>query len=241
MKPGDADLAGRVGIVTGGAGGIGQAVVAAAEERGALVATFDRRPGPAKLALECDVTDESQVAAAAAEVEERLGPVEFLVCAAGVVTEAAVAELTVPEWRDVVDVSMLGTFLAARAVLPTMVARKRGRIVALSSGLGTKGSPGGAHYAAAKAGVEGFVKSLALEVAPDGITVNAVAPGPITTAMTAHLDARAGWRVEMEHAIPLGRVGEPNDVVGPVLFLLGPAASYITGQVLHVNGGLLMP
>lgn len=242
MKPGEVgELVGRVGIVTGGAGGIGQAVVAAAEARGASVATLDRSAGRASLALECDVTDEGQVAAAVAAVEERLGPVGFLVCAAGCVSEAAVSDLTVAAWREVVDASLLGTFLAARAVLPSMVAARRGRIIALSSGLATKGSPRGAHYAAAKAGVEAFVKSLALEVASDRITVNAVAPGPIKTAMIEQLDARAGWRVEIESRIPLGRVGDPADVVGPVLFLLGDSSAYVTGQVLHVNGGLLMP
>jgi NAD(P)-dependent dehydrogenase (short-subunit alcohol dehydrogenase family) len=149
--------------------------------------------------------------------------------------------MDVKEWRRVVDVSLLGTFVTTRQVLPAMLANGRGRIVALSSGYARKGQAAGSHYAAAKAGVETFVKSLALEVAGAGITVNAVAPGPVATAMLDPFMARSGWRPAMEAAIPLGRVATPADIAGPILFLLSDDSAYMTGQVLHVNGGLLMP
>ncbi|MGQ0804400.1 MAG: SDR family NAD(P)-dependent oxidoreductase [Actinomycetota bacterium] len=233
-------LAGSVGVVTGGAGGIGRAVVTGAEGLGARVACLDTAEGAAGCNLACDVTDEADVANAIAEVERVLGPISFLVCGAGVVSEFPVAELDVAEWRRVIDVSLLGTFLAARAVLPSMTKRGQGRIVALSSGHATRGYPGGSHYAAAKAGVEAFVKSLALEVAPQAITVNAVAPGPVATAMLEGVAAGKALP-RLEASIPLGRIARPEDVVGPVMFLLGPGAGHMTGQVLHVNGGMLMP
>jgi NAD(P)-dependent dehydrogenase (short-subunit alcohol dehydrogenase family) len=239
MAAGSKSLGGSVGIVTGGSGGIGRAVIACAEGLGAHVACLDIVGGPAEVNLECDVTDERAVAQAVAEVERDLGPVGFLVCAAGVVSERAVSDLDVAEWRRVVDVSLLGTFLTTRAVVPSMTRNGRGRIVALSSGYATKGYRNGSHYAAAKAGVEAFVKSLALEVGQHQITVNAVAPGPVATPMLDHApDER--WRTAAA-STPLGRLAEPEDVVGPVMFLLGPGAGHITGQVVHVNGGMLMP
>jgi NAD(P)-dependent dehydrogenase (short-subunit alcohol dehydrogenase family) len=236
------ELVGAIGVVTGASGGIGRRVVEALAGRGALVAALDvKEPSVGAARICCDVTDERQIADAVAQVQQELGPPTHLVCAAGVVSEVAVCDLGVDEWRRVVDASLLGTFLAARAVLPAMLAAGRGRIVALSSGYARKGRAAGSHYAAAKAGVEAFVKSLALEVAGAGVTVNAVAPGPVDTAMLEPLTGRRGWRPAMEAAIPLGRVATPDDVVGPILFLLSEEADYVTGQVLHVNGGLLMP
>jgi NAD(P)-dependent dehydrogenase (short-subunit alcohol dehydrogenase family) len=236
------ELEGSVVLVTGAAGGIGGAVVVALEARGARVAALDtRRASVGRLPLVADATDEVQVDTAVREIEAELGAISFLVCATGSVTEHTVADISVDEWHQVVNSTLLATFLVTRAVLPGMLARRQGRIVALSSGYATKGYAKGAHYAAGKAGIEALVKSLALEVAEAGITVNAVAPGPIETAMLDPLVARPGWRSRIEAAIPLGRVGTPADVVEPVLFLLDDRASYITGQVLQVNGGLLMP
>ena len=236
------EFAGAVSVVTGAAGGIGRAVVEALSATGALVAALDLTDPPAgALRLRCDVTDEQQVAEAVERVRKELGTPAHLVCAAGVVSEAPVVDMDVDEWRRVVDVSLLGTFVSTREVVPAMLAGGRGRIVALSSGHARKGHATGSHYAAAKAGVETFVKSLALEVAAAGITVNAVAPGPVATAMLDPLMARPGWRSGIEAAIPLGRVATPADIAGPILFLLSDDSAYMTGQVLHVNGGLLMP
>lgn len=122
-----------------------------------------------------------------------------------------------------------------------MQARGSGSVVAFSSGYATMGYRHGGHYAAAKAGVEALVKSVALEAGRDGVRVNALAPGPVFTDFLGHIPDPTAWRTDREARIPLGRIAEPADMVGPVLFLLGPASRYITGQVLHVNGGLLMP
>lgn len=233
---------GRVAIVTGGSGGIGSSICAALAARGAAVASLSADDADnATLSLRCDITDERRVADAAATVERDLGTPSLLVCAAGVVDEQALTEMSLKGWQRVTDVSLTGTFLAVRHVVPAMIAARRGKIVALSSGYARKGYARGAHYAAAKGGVEALVKSLALEVAADGITVNAVAPGPVDTAMFDHARARPEVMERITASIPMGRIAQPDDVVGPVLFLLSPASDYVTGQVLHVNGGLLMP
>ena len=228
--------------MSGGRGGIGAAIVAALQQEGARVAALDLpgTNGTADLDVDCDVTDPASVAAAIAEVRSTLGVPGLVVCGAGVVSESPLVDLDDSEWHRVLDVSLTGAFLLLRAALPGLC-EHGGSIVAISSGWGTKGYPNGSHYAAAKAGVEALVKSVALESAGAGVRVNAVAPGPVLTPLLDHIDAFDEWRRQREAAIPLGRLGEPKDVVGPVLFLLGDESSYVTGQVLHVNGGLLMP
>jgi NAD(P)-dependent dehydrogenase (short-subunit alcohol dehydrogenase family) len=236
------ELDGAVAFVTGAAGGIGRGVVLALEARGVRTAGLDLEPVEGSTLPQVgDVADETTVEGAVRRAEGELGPIDYLVCAAGSTSEHPVAQLPLAEWRRVTDSSLVGTFLATRAVLPGMLARRRGRIVALSSGFARKGYRNGAHYAAAKGGVEALVKSVALEVADSGITANVVAPGPVETPMLDHLVGRSGWRAGVEASIPMGRIGVPADVVGPVLFFLERRAAYITGQVLHVNGGLLMP
>jgi 3-oxoacyl-[acyl-carrier protein] reductase len=227
-------------LVTGGAGDIGAGVVRALRADGWQVAVLDLRSNPdANLSLLTDVTSADAVTASVSQVVDGLGVPTALVCAAGVVTRSLVAETVPEEWDRVVDVSLTSAFLATRAVLPTMVAAGGGAIVTLSSGLARKGYPYGAAYAAAKAGIEALTKTIALEYVAAGVRANAVAPGPIDTAMTSgNPNFDAGLVLA---GIPMGRLGTVEEVVGPVMFLLSDAASYITGHVLHVNGGMLMP
>jgi NAD(P)-dependent dehydrogenase (short-subunit alcohol dehydrogenase family) len=234
-------LPGGVAIITGGSGGIGQAVTAALSRRGIRTAVLDPAASGGPPALRCDVRDPAAVEAAVSWVEEDLGPVRYLVCAAGVVSEAPLGELDPAEFRRVVEVSLYGTFHAFRAVLPRMADRGQGSVVAMSTGWATKGYPNGAHYAAAKAGVEALVKSAALEVAGRGVRVNAVAPGPVETPMLTDFPDYHDRAADRARAIPMGRVGQPDDVADPVLFLLGDGSRYMTGQIVQVNGGLLMP
>jgi NAD(P)-dependent dehydrogenase (short-subunit alcohol dehydrogenase family) len=250
MANSEPDVADGVAIVTGGCGGIGQAVVAALSARGVRTAVLDpaasappansQAGGPA-LAIPCDVRDADEVAAAAVRAADELGPVTYLVCAAGVVSEAPLAELAPAEFRRVVEISLFGTFHAFRAVLPGMAAQGHGTAVAMSTGWATKGYPNGGHYAAAKAGVEALVKSAALEFAASGVRVNAVAPGPVETPMLTGFPDYHERAADRARSIPMGRVGQADDITGPVLFLLGEGSRYVTGQVVHVNGGLLMP
>ena len=222
--------------MTGGAGGLGTAIVADLRAGGRTVVSFDRIAARAASAsFQLDVADEAAVGARAAEVAERYGGIDGLVCAAGAVAEHPVAEMPLDAWRSVIDASLTGTFVATRAVLPAMIAAARGSIVAFSSGYASTGYRNGANYAAAKAGVEALVKSVALENAQYGIRANSVAPGPIDTPMlTRERAAFIGPR------IPLGRVGTAADVVGIVRFLIGDDSGYITGQTIGVNGGLIM-
>ena len=230
----------RAALVVGGAGDIGRGVVAALRAAGADGAVLDlRRNDSATLSLTCDATDVRQVDAALAEAIATLGTPAEVVCAAGAVSRGAVAGLGPDTWQRVVDISLTSTFLVLRGLLPAMREAGGGAVVTLSSGLARKGYPHGAPYAAAKAGVEALTKTVALEHARDGIRCNCVAPGPISTAMTA---ANENFdRAAATAAIPMGRLGTVDDVVAPVMFLLGAGASYITGQVLQVNGGMLMP
>lgn len=232
-------MAGAV-VVAGGAGGIGRGLVDALLADGTEVAVLDlAENAAATMSLPCDVTDQAAVESAVAKAAAALGPPAGLVCAAGVVSESPLAELDPGEWQRVVDVSMTSAFLLTRAVIPAMADDGGGAIVTLSSGFARKGYPLGAHYAAAKSGVEALTKSIALEYASRGIRCNSVAPGPIRTPMIENNPAFD--EAARAALIPLGRIGEVADVVGPILFLLSDAARYITGQVLHVNGGMLMP
>lgn len=238
MASGFADIP---AVVTGASSGIGKGVAAALVAEGARVVGLSRSatgPKGCVAHLSCDVTDPASVDRAFAAADEAVGPIALLASCAGIVSEHPIEELAPAEWHRIVDTSLTGSYLVMRAAVPRLRTHGGGAIVALSSGWARRGYPRGAHYAAAKGGLEALVRSLALELAPDAIRVNAVAPGPVRTAMLDDLpdfdeDHRAG-------IIPLGRIGEVADVVAPVLFLLGDGAAHTTGQVLQVSGGLTL-
>ena len=226
-------------LVTGGSSGIGAAIVEEFVTRGARVQSLSRSGVAPEGAdgIACDVSDADGMAAAFEEIRQRF-PEGFahVVCSTGVVSEHPIDELQPEEWRRVVDASLTGAYLTLHHAVPLMRIRGKASVVCMSSGWARRGYPRGAHYAAAKGGIESLVRSLALELAPHGIRVNAVSPGPVVTPMLDDLpnfDA-----AERSGRIPLGRLGTVEDVLGATLFLLGDEADHITGQVLQVSGGL---
>jgi NAD(P)-dependent dehydrogenase (short-subunit alcohol dehydrogenase family) len=250
------DLEGRAALVTGAGSGIGQAVALELARQGVKVAAADvnvvaaettakraREAGADAVPVAMDVSRSAEVRDGVATVEAALGPVDYLVNVAGIFEDTPAIEISDEQWARMLAVHLTGTFYCCRAVVPGMIARRAGAIVNTSSLHALRGQANAAHYAAAKAGIIGFTKSLAREVAPRGVRVNAVAPGPIDTplwragATGPALEARRRDRVGV---IPLGRLGEAAEVADAVLFLLSPASRYATGQVISVNGGELM-
>jgi 3-oxoacyl-[acyl-carrier protein] reductase len=242
----------RVAIVTGGARGIGAATARRLAEDGMAVAVVDLGAmestvdavvdaGGRALAVPADVTDADQVAAAVERVAEELGPPTVLVNNAGVTRDNLLFKMTDTDWDTVLTVHLRGSFLMTRAVQRHMVGQRWGRIVNLSS-TSALGNRGQVNYAAAKAGVQGFTKTLALELGKFGITVNAVAPGFIVTDMTRATAARLGedwdeYVTRRATEIPVGRAGEPADIANAVSFFAGETAGFVSGQVLYVSGG----
>jgi 3-oxoacyl-[acyl-carrier protein] reductase len=247
-------LADRVILVTGASRGIGAAIAVACAEAGASVAVgylndadgadatvaAVRACGREAEAFPADVRDESQVNGMVDAVLARFGRVDGLVNNAGVIAQSQVIDTTIDEWKHVIDVDLTGSFLFSRAVLPGMLERGSGSIVMIASRLGQIGFAGAAHYAAAKAGVLGFAKSLAKEVGPGGVRVNSVAPGVTITDMGAEvMDGEVGRRRLAE--LPAGRFATAAEVAASVVFLLTDAASLYHGQTLCPNGGGHMP
>jgi len=242
------DLTGKVAFVTGSTRGIGLAIVRALHEAGATVAVVGREQGRASAVagdlgerargFACDVADGAQVEAAIAAAESALGPIEILVNNAGLTRDNILLRLTDADWDAVVDANLKGAFHTSRAVIKGMMKRRSGRIVNITSIVGLTGNKGQANYAASKAGLIGFTKSVAKEYASRGILANCVAPGFIETDMTAALPDAA--RASLLEDIALGRLGRPEDVAGAVLFLASDLAAYVTGQVLVVDGGMVM-
>jgi NAD(P)-dependent dehydrogenase (short-subunit alcohol dehydrogenase family) len=230
-------------LVTGSSSGIGEALIEHLVAQGARVVALSRSgksPDGVVARISCDVGRADSVAEAYAEIRDLFGDdgLAHVVCSAGVVSEHPLEDLEPEEWHRVVDASLTGTYLTLHHAVPLMKARGKASVVAMSSGWARRGYPRGAHYAAAKGGIEALVRSAALELAPHNIRVNAVSPGPVKTKM---LDSLPNFdEAQRAKIIPLGRVGEVEDVVAPTLFLLGDGADHITGQVLQVSGGLTL-
>jgi 2-hydroxycyclohexanecarboxyl-CoA dehydrogenase len=246
-------LAGKAVLVTGAARGIGRAVAHRLAEEGCRVGVLDLAEdaavataeelcaaGATSFALVADVTDGPAVERAVAAFEERAGGIDGLVNNAGWDRAAPFVETDAAFWRRVIDVNLYGPLHVTRAVLPRLLARGSGRIVSMASDAGRVGSSGEAVYAACKAGIIAFTKSVAREVARGGVTLNCVAPGPTDTELLADLDRTGKLQQALARAIPLGRLGQPEDLAGAVAFLLSEDAAFVTGQVLSVSGGLTM-
>jgi 3-oxoacyl-[acyl-carrier protein] reductase len=241
------ELDGEIVLVTGASRGLGAAIAARLAERGARVfgtATSDagaaaicERLGPDR-GLALDVRDSAAVTAAIDDVKARAGDPLVLVNNAGITRDNLLLRMREEEWQEVLDTDLTSLYRLCKAALRGMTRARKGRIINIASVVGLTGNPGQCNYAAAKAGIIGFSKALALEVASRGITVNVVAPGFIETDMTGALDS--AQRESLAARIPLARLGTPDDIASAVAFLASPAAAYITGETLHVNGGMYM-
>ena len=242
------DLTGRSALITGASGGIGGAIARALHARGAAVAISGTRTGPLEAlagdlgarvhVLPCDLSDAAAVEALPKAAAEAMGAVDILVNNAGITRDQLFMRMSDHDWEAVLAVNLTSTMRLARGVLRGMMKARRGRIVNISSIVGVTGNPGQANYAASKAGVIGMSKSLAAEVASRGITVNCVAPGFIATAMTDELSDEQKARIDAQ--IPAGRMGAPEEIAAAVVYLASDEAGYVTGQTLHVNGGMAM-
>ena len=242
------DLTGKTALVTGASGGLGAAIVRVLHQAGAAIGLSGTRRealdglaaelGGRAHALPCDLGERAQVEALVGQAEAALGRVDILVNNAGLTRDNLALRLKDEDWERVLEINLGAAFRLSRAALRGMMRRRWGRIVNIASIVGVTGNPGQANYAASKAGMIGMSKSLAAEVASRGITVNCVAPGFIGTPMTDALPA--AQREKLLGAIPAGRLGEPADIAAGVLYLASQEAAYVTGQTLHVNGGMAM-
>ena len=240
------DLTGRTAFVTGSTRGIGRGIAGTLHAAGAQVAIVGRSSAAAEaIAAEigdrtrgfgCDVTAAESLRGAIADCETTLGPIDILVNNAGVTRDNLLIRMSVEEWDEVLDANLKGAFIATQAVIKGMMKRRWGRVINVASIVGITGNKGQANYAASKAGLIGFTKSVAKEYAGRGVLVNCVAPGFIDTDMTAALPESA--RIALLEAIPLGRLGSPADIAAAILYLASDQAAYVTGQTLVVDGGM---
>ncbi len=242
------NLDGKSALITGASGGIGGDIARALHGAGATVGLSGTREAPLQALAEelgdrahvlpCNLSDAEAVAALPKAAAEAMGSVDILVNNAGITRDNLFMRMSDEEWQQVLDVNLTATMRLCRGVLRGMMKARWGRIINISSVVGAIGNPGQGNYAAAKAGMIGMSKSLAYELASRGITVNAIAPGFITTAMTDKLteDQKAG----LLQKVPMGRMGEPTEIAAAVVYLASPEAGYTTGATLHINGGMAM-
>lgn len=242
------DLSGKAALVTGASGGIGGAIARALHRQGASVVLAGTRQaaldalagelGERAHVRTADLADPAAPDALVKAAEEAMGKLDILVNNAGLTRDGLAVRMKDEDWHKVLDVNLTAGFRLARAALRGMMRRRTGRIIGISSVVGVTGNPGQANYAASKAGMIGLSKALAAEVASRGITVNCVAPGFVTSAMTDALTPDQKQRIT--GAIPMGRIGNPQEVAACVVFLASDEAAYVTGQTLHANGGMAM-
>ncbi|WP_172294370.1 3-oxoacyl-[acyl-carrier-protein] reductase [Pseudoruegeria sp. HB172150] len=242
------DLTGKAALITGASGGIGGAIAKALHGAGATVGLSGTRVEPLETlagelgerahVLPCNLSDRDAVAALPKEAAEAMGAVDVLVNNAGITRDNLFMRMSDEEWDSVLEVNLTSSMRLSKACLRGMMKARWGRIISIGSVVGSAGNPGQGNYAAAKAGLVGMSKSLAYEVASRGITVNVVAPGFITTAMTDKLTD--DQKSAILGQVPAGRMGDPEEIGAAVLYLASPEAGYVTGATLHVNGGMAM-
>ena len=242
------DLTGKSALVTGASGGIGGAIARALHAQGATVAVSGtRRDALDALAgelsgrvhvLACDLADKDAVEALVPSCEQAMGKLDILVANAGITRDNLLVQLNDQAWDDVIALNLTATFRLARAAVKTMMRRRHGRIIGITSVVGVTGNPGQVNYTAAKAGMIGMIKSIAQEYAKRGVTANCIAPGFIATAMTDKLNDKQ--REAILARVPAGRLGSGADVAAAAVYLASDEAGYITGQTLHINGGMAM-
>lgn len=242
------DLTGRTALVTGASGGLGGAIARALHAQGAAVAlSGTRRDALEALAAElehrahpapCDLTDAAATEKLVSDVEAALGPLDILVNNAGMTRDALLVRMKDADWESVLAINLTAAFRLSRAALKSMLRRRYGRVINIASVVGVSGNPGQVNYAAAKAGMIGMSKALAREMASRGVTVNCIAPGFIVSPMTDALDPKR--RDEILASIPIGRLGSDKEIGAAAVYLASSEAAYMTGQTLHVNGGMAM-
>lgn len=242
------DIKDQVALITGATGGIGHAIVKALLVNGAKIAASGTNADklaalkaefPERLEIfPCNLGDGEALAGLVEQVEKQMGSLDILVNNAGITRDTLALRMSDAQWDEVLNLNLRAAFILCRSAMKGMLKRRTGRIINITSIVGITGNPGQANYAAAKAGLIGMSKSLAQEVASRGVTVNCVAPGFIATPMTDALNEEQ--KAKLSERIPLGRLGLPEDIAAAVAYLASPGASYVTGQTLHVNGGMAM-